>query len=59
MLLNKLTKCYADSDPCDLNTDLKPTKVSVEIGCVTGVHVTRSGGYINGSVGGLRIDSRQ
>ena len=31
------------------NTDLWPTDTSVEMDCATGVHVTRSGAYINGS----------
>ena len=39
----------ADNDPCDLNTDFEPTHTSVEMDCASGVHVTRSGGYINGS----------
>ena len=45
-------KCYeeecADSDPCDLNTDLLPTNICVEMECATGVHVTRNGRYVNG-----------
>ena len=35
------------------NKDLKPTKASVEMDCATGVHMTRSGGDINGSDRGL------
>ena len=39
---------------CGLNTNLYPTSTRVEMDCAVGVHITRSGGYINGSVRGLR-----
>ena len=39
----------ADSDPSGLNADLQLTNTTVEMDCATGVHVTRSGEYINQS----------
>ena len=52
--------CYveecADSDRCDLNTDLQPTSTSIKMECPTEVHATRNRGYINGSVRGLTCD---
>ena len=45
-----------DSDPCDSNTDLFLTNISVEMDCATGVHMTRSGGYIDGSDREKRVD---
>ena len=38
---------YADNNLCGLNTDLQPTNTTVEMDCTIGVHITRSGGYIN------------
>ena len=46
------TQCYVE-ECADTNTwfvDLSPTNTSVEMDCATRVHVTRNGGYINGSV---------
>ena len=34
----------ADSNLCDLNTDLELTNTSIEMDCATGVHVTRNRG---------------
>ena len=36
----------ADTDSYDLNMDLQPRNTSVETDCATGIHATRSGGYI-------------
>ena len=53
MVLAYELHCYvdecADNDQCGVYTDLQPTNTTVEMDCTTGVHVTRSGGYINHS----------